>query len=202
MRLLRGLLAVAYPLVIFGGLQMLEPRWVALGLATLFALRGATRGRRPTAEELRRVLKPALFVGFVFLATIWLNDPRFLLLVPVLVSAALLFAFGRTLFDETPLVETFARMKHPDLNEREIRHCRRVTFLWCGFFAANGAVAAWLAVSGDLWAWTVYTGLIAYILMGVLFAGEFVVRAWRFGRYEGTLVEPICRRLFPPGPLT
>lgn len=41
---------------------------------------------------------------------------------------------------------------------------------------------------------------LAYLLVALLVAIEFVVRAWRFGRYSGTLVEPLFRRWFPKGP--
>ena len=48
--------------------------------------------------------------------------------------------------------------------------------------------------------WTLYTGLVSYLLVGLLYSVEFVVRSWRFGRYGGTLVEPLFRRIFPHGP--
>ena len=58
----------------------------------------------------------------------------------------------------------------------------------------------WLALAGDLWSWALYTGLVAYVLMGILFAVEFVVRSWRFRNYQGTVLEPLFERLFPQGP--
>jgi uncharacterized membrane protein len=95
-------------------------------------------------------------------------------------NASLLFVFGRTLFGGETLVETFARMQHPELSAERIRHCRTVTLVWCSFFLANGCVSLWLALAGDPQLWALYTGFIAYVLMGLLFAGEFVVRSWRF----------------------
>jgi uncharacterized membrane protein len=201
MKVLRGLLAVGYPFLVFGGLRVAEPRWVALGLGALFGLRAVTRWRRPTADELLRLLWPALLVGSVLAATLLTNDRRLLLLVPVLVNVALLVAFGRTLAGGPTLVETFARLQVPDLPEAEVRYCRSVTRVWCVFFAANAAVSLWLALAGDVWLWTLYTGFVAYLLIGLLFSIEFVIRARRFGRYEGTLLEPLFRRLFPQGPI-
>jgi len=198
MRVLRGLLAIAYPLLVYAGLRVLSPREFALGLAAVFLLRALTRLRRPTAAELRPLRAPALVMGSVLAATLWWDDARFLLLVPVLVNLALLVVFGRSLAGEGPsLVETFARLQVDDLSREEVVYCRSVTRVWCAFFLANAGVSLWLALRGDAQLWALYTGAIAYALVGLLFAIEFVVRSKRFGRYEGTLVEPLFRRLFP-----
>lgn len=202
MRVLRGLLIAAYPFLVFAALRGLEPRGVALLLALVLVLRAGTRAPRPTAAVLRRLAVPAVVVVSVLLGTLMWDDPRFLLAVPALVNAALLFAFGRTLRSGPPLVETFARLRVPELPEEEVQYCRSVTLVWCVFFAANGSVALWLALWEDPWLWTLYTGLVSYLLVGLVFSVEFVVRSWRFGRYEGTLVEPVFRRLFPHGPAT
>lgn len=200
MKLLRGLLAVAYPFLIFAGLHWLEPRWLALLLGGTILLRAATRWRRPSRDELLRLLTPAALVGSVLVLTLAMNDARYLLFVPAMVNAALLVAFARTLRVGPPLVETFARLQHPDLSPAQVRHCRAVTLVWCVFFAANGGFALWLALEADVWLWALYTGFVSYLLIGLVFAAEFVVRSWRFRNYQGTLVEPLFRRLFPQGP--
>lgn len=201
MRALRPLLAVAYPFLVFGALQGLEPRSVAVCFALVFAARALAGWRRPSVPELRRLLVPAAAVGGVLAGTALLNDPRFLFVVPTLMNAALLFVFGRTLLHDGPtFVETIARMQHPELPSEEVDYCRSVTRAWCVFFVANGATALWLALAGDPLAWTLYTGLVSYLLVGLVYSVEFVVRSWRFGRYGGTLVEPLFRRIFPHGP--
>jgi 3-hydroxymyristoyl/3-hydroxydecanoyl-(acyl carrier protein) dehydratase len=55
-----------------------------------------------------------------------------------------------------------------------------VTLVWTVFFLLNGLLALALALGGDLKAWTLYNGFLAYILMGALFAGEFLYRRHRF----------------------
>jgi uncharacterized membrane protein len=178
---------VGYPLLVFSALEAFGPRWTALGIAGVFGVRAAVTGHLPSREQARRLLGPALLGAALLLATLWLDDARALLLVPAIVNAALLYAFGRTLFGggET-LIESFARRRRPELSEERIRHCRGVTIVWCFFFVANGGVSLWLALAGDRELWALYTGLIAYLLMGLLFAGEFVVRSWRFSRDQAT----------------
>jgi len=63
---------------------------------------------------------------------------------------------------------------------------------------ANGSIALWLAVWGTARAWAVYTGAIAYLLMGILFAAEYTYRQWRFRRYLGAPTDVLFRWLFPP----
>jgi acyl-coenzyme A synthetase/AMP-(fatty) acid ligase/3-hydroxymyristoyl/3-hydroxydecanoyl-(acyl carrier protein) dehydratase len=66
---------------------------------------------------------------------------------------------------------------HGSLNEKRVSaYCRKVTFVWCGFFVLNGSIAAWTIFSGSDALWSIYNGGISYILIGTLFAGEFMVR--------------------------
>jgi uncharacterized membrane protein len=196
-KLLRVLLGLGYPFLIFAGLQLLAPREIALGLAGLLVVRGLLTWRRPTGDELKRLAVPAALVAGVLVPTLLLDDAAWLLLVPVAMNLALLVAFARTLWNGPPLVETFARLQVPDLPPDEVRYCRSVTRVWCVFFAINAAVCLGLALFAELGTWVLYTGLVSYVLVGVLYSVEFVVRSWRFGRYEGALVEPLFRRIFP-----
>lgn len=196
MTLLRAILGLAYPIIVFLGLRYTDARTVALVLAAVFAARGLLRWQRPSAAQLRRLLPLGLGVALVLGVAAVLNDPRSLMFVPAALNAALLASFARTLRGAgPPMIETFARLQDPELSPAQVLHCRRVTVVWCAFFLANGAVSLALALQGDVARWALYTGLIAYLLMGVLFAAEFVVRAWRFDSYEGTLLEPVFRRL-------
>jgi uncharacterized membrane protein len=196
-KLLRVLLGLGYPFLIFAGLQLLAPREIALGLAGLLVVRGLLTWRRPTGDELKRLAVPAALVAGVLVPTLLLDDAAWLLLVPVAMNLALLVAFARTLWNGPPLVETFALLQVPDLPPDEVRYCRSVTRVWCVFFAINAAVCLGLALFAELGTWVLYTGLVSYVLVGVLYSVEFVVRSWRFGRYEGALVEPLFRRIFP-----
>ena len=201
MNALQVAIGVAYPFIVFGLLQVMEPRWVALCVAGLLGLRWLSRAHAPSPEALRRLLAPIVLVGAVIAGATLSNEEGVLLMLPVAVNAALLVAFTASLVQGPPLVETFARLQVPDLPPDEVRYCRTVTAVWCVFFFVNGVVCAWLAWRGPLSLWTLYTGFGAYLAIGVLFGAEFVVRSWRFGRYAGTPVEPLFRRIFraPPG---
>ena len=57
-----------------------------------------------------------------------------------------------------------------------MRYTRQVTWVWVGYFIVNAGIASALALWAPLSWWTLYTGLIAYLLMGLLFAGEWLIR--------------------------
>ena len=104
------------------------------------------------------------------------------MLAYVLINGALLANFGMSLVGGgTPFVERLARMMEGSLSSAQVRYCRSVTKMWCGFFLLNGFASLWLALFGPIEAWGLYTGGIAYVLMGVLFATEYAVRRIRFG---------------------
>ncbi len=112
---------------------------------------------------------------------IFANQMLPLKLYPVLVNLGFLVAFGYSLFFPPSMVERFARMREPNFPSSAIAYTRRVTQVWCGFFIVNGVIAFATAVWASEADWSLYTGVISYVLMGALFGVEFLVRL-RFRR--------------------
>jgi uncharacterized membrane protein len=195
---LRAGLLLGYPLLVYFALQHVSARVLSLGLLAILAARLATGARAGARVFLRAAAGPALAVGVALAATAIWDDPLALLLAPAASSLALLVAFAGSLWREESVVESFARAQLGSLGDDERRYCRRVTLLWCSFFAANGAIAFGLAVFGSARAWTLYTGFLAYLGVGALFAAEYSYRQWRFRRYLGAPSDVLFRRLFPP----
>ncbi|MDR0494531.1 MAG: hypothetical protein LBG95_02735 [Treponema sp.] len=109
------------------------------------------------------------------------NSSIILKFYPLLMSLLFLAAFGYTLFFPPNMIFRFAAMQDKSIkgsvNEQRINaYCRKVTLVWCSFFILNGGIAAWTIFSGSDVLWSVYNGGVSYILTGVLFAGEFIVR--------------------------
>jgi uncharacterized membrane protein len=59
-----------------------------------------------------------------------------------------------------------------------VRYTRRLTLVWCNFFFLNGSVAAYTALAASRETWVLYNGLVAYVLIGALLAGERIARPW------------------------
>ena len=61
-------------------------------------------------------------------------------------------------------------------------------------------MAPWLsrALSGPVSYWALYTGLLSYVLIGLVATVEYVVRKARFREYGAELVDRVLARVFPP----
>lgn len=164
-----GLLTMAYPLVIYFGLQHYSPRVMALALVALALLR-ATTSRQAGWRWL------ALLAGVLAIVVLVSDQSLPLKIYPVLVNVALLGVFGWSLAHPPPLVERLARLREPELPAHAVAYTRRVTQAWCVFFCCNGAIAAVTAFVASDRIWALYNGAISYGLIGAMFAGEWLVR--------------------------
>lgn len=189
---------LCYPLVVYAGLNLMRPATFAALAAVGVALHALLAWRRQATRSWDLVL-PVAAVAVVSLVAGVLDEGRAFLFLPVAVNAVLLMIFGRTLRQERSMVEVLARLQGYDLAPERAPYCRAVTGVWCAFFAVNGSICLWLALYGTLAWWTFYTGFLAYVLVGALFLGEHLCRAWRFG-VEGTVMDPLLRKIFPPRP--
>lgn len=195
---LQTLALLAYPVCVYFALRVASPRIVALGTLVLIGLRLAVLARARFVATARALAPALVALGIASLVSLVWDDPRSLLLAPTLVSLGLLAAFASSFLARETTIERLALAQVGNLDADERRYCRRVTLVWCAFFAANAAVAAALALGGTREEWALYTGLVAYLLVGALFAAEYLYRHWRFRRYVGAPTDPLLRRIFPP----
>lgn len=176
---LRILATLAYPAVILCAWRWDSPRFVGLLLLVLLWLQRVA-GTGPLAASLRKLTPVdwavAGTLNVASVAIVLTNSARLMRLYPSLVNAGLLVAFGATLVKGPSMIEKFARLTYADPTEPIVRYTRRVTQVWCGFFAANGVFSAWTALCWPPKTWSLYNGAIVYGLIGALLAGEFV---WR-----------------------
>jgi uncharacterized membrane protein len=189
---------LAYPLLVYTGLLLFEPRILAAVAVLLLLAHAGSGWRRWRRSDVRRAAVPGTLVAAVLAVVAAFNDGRVFLFVPALVNGAMLIAFARTLVHGPSMVETLARLRHPDLLASRGPYLRAVTGLWCGFFVLNITISLFLALRSTLAAWALYNGLVGYVLMGLLLGGERVYRYWRFRNYHGGPLDPLFRRLFPP----
>ncbi|MDR2261381.1 MAG: hypothetical protein LBE06_10760 [Azoarcus sp.] len=149
--------------------------WCGIVLLPLALPRRAGGGM--LAAGLPRAAKwlPGALAAVIGGAALVLRDGLPLQYYPVVVNILFLCVFAASLAQEQSLVERLARRAEPDLPPAGRRYARRVTQAWCAFFAANGALALWSIGAGET-AWAFYNGFVAYLLMGAMFAGEWLVR--------------------------
>lgn len=171
-------LVVLYPFLIYWGLLHLEPRKLGLLLLVVVAMRIGTLPHF-TWDRIVPLLPTVGTVAVVTVLVVSTNNKVMLLFYPVLLNIALFLSFAWTLRKGPSMIERLARLQEPDLDENGQRYCRKVTYVWCGFFIANAAMAATLVVYGTVAQWTLYNGVISYILMGTLMGGEWLYRKWK-----------------------
>lgn len=172
LRLLSGGLLIAYPVVVFFGLRYFPLSYLALGLCVIAIVRAALW--RTGSSVLPLVLACVLLLVSAHSLLAGRGDA--LLFYPVVVNAVMLFLFAFSLCRGMPIVERLARLQEPELPPQAIAYTRTVTKVWCVFFIFNGLIAAYTAMCCRYETWALYNGLIAYVLMGGLMAGEWLVR--------------------------
>jgi len=166
------LASLVYPAAVYFGRSAIPPlTFVAVALL-LMIVRTVTLDV-PAAKGQRGLLIVSA-IALVMLAAL---DPRLAAKAyPVAMSAAIATVFGASLAHPPSLVERFARLRDPELPAGARAYCRAVTMVWTAWLSLNALVALVLAVFGSDAAWALWTGVIAYLIMGVLFAGEFALR--------------------------
>ncbi|GAB3274139.1 hypothetical protein [Parahaliea aestuarii] len=170
--LLGAMLVAAFPLLLPLALYNFGLSGAAAGFALLALL------RLLTLRAVGSALPVALAALLLALALgAWASgSEHWFRFYPVLVNALLLGLFAASLWRGPPVAERLARLQEAELPPEAVAYTRRVTQVWCAFFAVNGAIALWTAQAASLQTWSLYNGLIAYLLMGGLFAGEWLLR--------------------------
>lgn len=166
-----ALLLLAYPLLVYWGMQWLEPRVIGLLLVAVYTARSlvlATTAR----SRLLALAALLLAAGFFWFA----NSEAGLKLVPVVINLALAVAFGWTLAHPPTLPARMAERQHGSLTPAMRRYTDRITALWVGFFCLNALLALITALWMSRESWALYNGLIAYLLIGLVFLAEYSYR--------------------------
>ncbi|MDR1587410.1 MAG: AMP-binding protein [Treponema sp.] len=179
-KILLYILTAVYPVLVFCFLVILKIPVRYFSVFVVFAAFVFFLGATSKKKSLSRVLS-LILLGGTALACFVSNSAVFLKLYPVLMNAVMLGVFGFTLFSPPPMIFRFAVLQDKSIRgslaEKRIEgYCRKVTIVWCAFFIVNGGAALFTVLSGSDLLWSVYNGGVSYILMGTLFAGEFIVR--------------------------
>ena len=164
------LLTISYPFFIYWGLHRYDAKWLLPLLLVLLTLRWYVFDRR--AE--RKIIISTMLVLFCFV--LFGAQQLGLKLYPLMLNLGFFVLFFSSLFTPVSFVEKLARIKEPDLPAHAVVYTRRVTLVWSVFFVVNGSISALTALYASDEIWMLYNGLIAYMLIGMLGAGEWLVR--------------------------
>lgn len=121
-------------------------------------------------------------------------------LLPVLAYCALFILFASTLRPEhTPMISRFAQLEQGTLSTELRIYTRRLTVIWCAFFVAMAVLALVLAAWASERVWFLHTFVISYLLVALLFLGEFAYRRWRYPHYRHAAPWQLLRNILQRG---
>lgn len=184
LKLAAALVIIAWPFLVsygltHGGISWLLPIMVAVLLIRLLLA-------RTTSGPMRSVVCCASLAGIALCAlSALLKSHQLLLFYPVAINLVMLTVFGLSLRSNMPLVERLARLRDPSLPPEGVRYTRQVTKIWSLYFLLSAAAALFTALYGNLRLWTLWNGMIAYLLTGLLLAGEWLLRQRLMKRMTG-----------------
>ena len=169
---LRGgiaIILICYPLLVGWSLSHGHFAWVSALLVAISVVRLFGAGN----QLLWPLTWFAILCGGLSLI---LKDHAWLKMYPVMMSTGALMIFATTLIKPPSMIERFARLAEPDLPESGVIWTRKVTVVWCVFFALNALIALATVLFAPMKIWVLYNGVISYVLMGMLMLGEFLLR--------------------------
>ena len=190
-------ISVLYPLIIYCGMQFggLSPRRLSLLLLAIafFQFLNFTHSKS-SVDRGRTVILVVLILLCAFVA-FFLDNIIFIKFYPVLVNLSLLAFFGFTILRPPSFVFRMASLWDKSLNNSPSRnaverYCRNVTLVWCIFFIFNASVATFTVFKASDRIWSLYNGLISYILMGIIFIVEFWIRKMVQNKLQSYV--PVC----------
>lgn len=175
-------LSVLYPCLVYFGLQHWSYRIfgffiIGAGVAKFWLSRSGD-GRSDWV-----VLAVTLICG----VAIWAFPSELAVkLYPVAISVLVGSLFALSLRHRESLIGKIARLRGAQMTPAAVRYTRNLTAIWAILLYANALVALYLARFGTTEAWTLYCGLLSYLILGGFMGGEFLYRQHymrRLGEY-------------------
>lgn len=166
-----------YPYLVYRGIQA-GVVWFAPSVLAAIMLYQAY-----ISSELKSRITKFTFALLLLLGVIFFQNVTAKIL-PTLIQLFLMHFFYKTLKNGPPLVERFVRLEFEELPEGVVDYCRQLTILWIGFFGFNALMCSGLAVWASPEWWAIYTGVIIFILTGLLMMAEYIFRHYRFPNME------------------
>ena len=187
--LLLAYLVLTHAAVLTGATYLAQAAWLGLTGMMILAVPG----------------KWGLAVGAALAGALLFADAETLLKFPPVVLDLVMAAwFGRSLAPgEEPIVSWFARLiRGVELPPDLARYTRNSTIVWTAFLAGLGGLSAGLALFATPQAWSLFANGVSYLLVGVLFAGEYVYRRVRYRHHEHAPFAEVVRTVIRAGRLS
>jgi len=171
------ILLLLYPVFIYYGLNYFSPSQLGLCLLALFAVRIVFIRKRDKSARIQ-VVFTVLIGGSLALLTWVFDSVEYLKWYPVGLNMVFFFIFTASIIFPPSVIEQIARAHRNNLPPSGVIYTRNVTIIWSVFFIVNALISSATVFYGSLAVWTLYNGLISYIIMGLIFVFEITVRKY------------------------
>lgn len=187
------LLFCAWPVALHYSILFAPQDWPARVNATAAGI-GVVLGAVAAGSRSARILAAAA-VALLVCALVF--SPQVLLFAPpVIINGMLAAVFAASLRPgQEPLIAVFASFEHDTLPSDLMRHARLITWCWALLLAAIAIVALALAVWATMETWSLFVNVVGYVLIGSLFAGEYVYRRVRYRHYRHASLPAMIRNV-------
>lgn len=175
-RIVLSSLLFLYPLAIFLLRDTISPLWLILGVVGVLLLRSLSPLPPHLAIFNKLMTSLSVLVSLALLASYLIKGEEAIFYYPIFMNLSMALLFFTSLFRPPNLIACFALLTKPSLDEKGMRYTRKVTLVWGGFCLLNTLPSYGTIYFGDVSLWALYNGCISYILMGILFLGEYAVR--------------------------
>lgn len=118
-------------------------------------------------------------ISAIFLIYFVVNLEELAYLYPVFINTIFGTIFAISLKDEaliTKIAKKQANLRGKILDQKAINYTRNLTKIWVIFFVLNALISFALIFLDNKIYWTLYCGVISYILIGMLFGAEILYR--------------------------
>ncbi len=122
----------------------------------------------------------AVFIFFTDLTRVALYFP------PIFILSFFVINFGKSLLPgQEALLTKIARIVFHDDSPESIIYTRQVTWVWTCFLTLLLIQTVALSLLASLEVWSLFTNILNYVFIGILFIAEYIYRQVRFGyRYN------------------
>lgn len=182
--LFAGIFLVLYPVMVYLGIQWLEPAVLGLVAVGVYLVRTLLKVDKHWQRG------ALLAAGAALAALLWYANSELLLrLLPAGINLSLALVFAAGLIWPPTLPGRMAAL-HRGVPIAELpppvrQYTTWVTRLWVAFFVLNAGVSALTAWAGTRELWALYNGFFAYVIVGTLLAAEYGYRRLVFYKKHG-----------------
>lgn len=102
---------------------------------------------------------------------------------PVVVNSFIFCVFFSSVFCEETIIQKIAKKMDGELTDFSRNYTRKLTYVWCIFLFVNLSISfATVFMSPKVW--ELYNACISYIVLGVMFGVEYIVRIILRAKYD------------------